>query len=101
MPPSRRQFLRTAAILTAAGGAALVSHADEVPPPPSDHAGCAFRGEAACSLDVADRPNLCVRFICRELESELSSRPEWSATRKLARELGETFTRFAKLREQP
>ncbi len=36
MPPTRRQFLRTAAVLTAVGGAALVGHADEVPPPPSD-----------------------------------------------------------------
>jgi len=73
------------------------------PPPPTDHAGCAFRGEYGCSLDVADRPNLCVRFFCRELEAELAVRPEddRTRTRKLARELGETFTRFAKLRASP
>lgn len=71
------------------------------PPPPSDHAGCAFRGPEGCSLDVADRPNLCVRFVCRELEAELAGRPEWSRAKKLARELGETFARFAALRESP
>lgn len=68
-------------------------------PPPSDHAGCAFRGERGCSLDVADRPNLCVRYICRELEGELS--PRWTSVRPLARELGETFARFVKLRAEP
>jgi hypothetical protein len=67
-------------------------------PPPSDHAGCAFRGPEGCSLDVADRPNLCVRFVCRELDAEVSATPEAKATKALARALGDTFARFAALR---
>jgi hypothetical protein len=70
-------------------------------PPPSDHAGCAFRGPEGCSLAVVDRPSLCVRFLCRELEAELSSSSEWPRVKKLRRALGETFTRFANLRAQP
>jgi hypothetical protein len=66
-------------------------------PPRSDHAGCAFRGPEGCSLDVADRPNLCVRFICRELDGELAERDEFSVVKKLARELGMTFARFSSL----
>lgn len=64
-------------------------------PPRSDHAGCAFRGPEGCSLDVADRPNLCVRFICRELEAELVERGEMHHAKRLARELGTTFAQFS------
>ena len=67
-------------------------------PPRSDHHGCAFRGPEGCSLDVADRPNLCVRFICRELEAELAEGDDFANVKKVARELGTAFTRFSKLR---
>jgi hypothetical protein len=67
-------------------------------PPRSDHAGCAFRGPEGCSLDIADRPNLCVRFLCRELEAELATRGDLTRVKKIAQELGATFTRFAHLR---
>lgn len=67
-------------------------------PPRSDHSGCAFRGPEGCSLDVADRPNLCVRFICRELEAELAPRDTFPGVKVLARELGETFARFSRAR---
>ena len=69
-------------------------------PAPSDHAGCAFRGPEGCSLDVADRPNLCVRFVCRELEAELVDNDtcDWPRAKKVARELGDTFTKFEKAR---
>jgi hypothetical protein len=67
-------------------------------PPEGDHAGCAFRGPAGCSLDPADRPNICVRFICRELDEELEVRGDRRAVRAIAAALGEAFERFRRLR---
>ena len=74
-----------------------------VPPPPGDHAGCAFRGPAGCSLDVADRPSLCVRFVCRELDDELREQGgpgDRRALKALAAELGRTFERWRRLRSE-
>jgi hypothetical protein len=65
-------------------------------PPRSDHAGCAFRGPEGCSLGVADRPNLCVRYVCRELEAELVERGTLTEVKKVARDLGRTFDQFAR-----
>lgn len=67
-------------------------------PPRSEHAGCAFRGPEGCSLEVADRPNLCVRYLCRELEGELRERGSLTSVKAIARRLGETFERFARVR---
>jgi hypothetical protein len=67
-------------------------------PPRSDHAGCAFRGPAGCSLDVADRPNLCVRYVCRELGAELVESGASTPAKALARDLGSTFDRFVRAR---
>jgi hypothetical protein len=67
-------------------------------PPGGDHAGCAFRGPQGCSLDARDRPNLCVRFACRELEAELRARGEWDRVRALTRRLETTFARFRETR---
>jgi hypothetical protein len=48
---------------------------DLSPPPRADvHAGCAFRGEHSCALDVAHRPARCVRYICDGLWRELHAR---------------------------
>jgi hypothetical protein len=69
--------------------------------PSGDHAGCAFRGEHGCSLDVVDRPTLCVRYICRELERELTRRGDVRAVKALASELGKVFARFVKLTTPP
>ncbi len=66
--------------------------------PRTDHAGCAFRGPVGCSLEVADRPNLCVRYLCRSLEGELAERGDLADAKKLAGALGETFTRFSRTR---
>jgi hypothetical protein len=68
-------------------------------PPSGDHAGCAFRGPEGCSLDAVDRPNLCVRFACRELEAELRASGEWTRVRALTRRLEQTFARFVKARD--
>jgi hypothetical protein len=65
-------------------------------PPAGDHAGCAFRGPEGCSLDAQDRPSLCVRFVCRELEGELRESGEWARVRALTRTLETTFARFVK-----
>ena len=50
------------------GGHCCGTRGERLSPPAGDHAGCAFRGPDGCSLAPADRPSLCVRYICRELE---------------------------------
>jgi hypothetical protein len=67
--------------------------------PGGDHAGCAFRGPTGCSLHPADRPNLCVRFVCRELEGELRDSGRWAEVRALTRRLEQTFAKFVKARD--
>jgi hypothetical protein len=67
-------------------------------PPDGDHAGCAFRGPAGCSLAPADRPNICVRFICRELDEELDERGDRRDVKAIAAELGRVFERWRRLR---
>jgi len=44
------------------------------PPGPDAHAGCAFRGAHACSLDVEHRPARCVHYACDALRAELHRR---------------------------
>jgi hypothetical protein len=68
-------------------------------PPASDHAGCAFRGPEGCSLDPRDRPALCVRYVCRDLEAELRERGRFAAIKALRAELGAAIERFDRLRE--
>jgi hypothetical protein len=68
--------------------------------PDGDHAGCAFRGPEGCSLDPRDRPSLCVRFVCRELEGELRASGDWTRVRALTHRLETTFARFVKAREK-
>lgn len=71
----------------------------DLSPPAGDHAGCAFRGPQGCSLAPADRPTLCVRFVCRELEDELRERGDLREIKALASALGRTFERYRRLRE--
>jgi hypothetical protein len=66
--------------------------------PAGDQAGCAFRGPTGCSLAVSDRPNICVRFICRELDEELRERGDVRAVKAIAAELGKAFERWRRLR---
>jgi hypothetical protein len=68
-------------------------------PPAGDFAGCSFRGPTGCSLEVDDRPSLCVRYLCRELEAELRERGDLPAIKAIAREMVDAFTRFSKARE--
>lgn len=78
----------------AAGG----TRAPHLRPPDGDHAGCAFRGPQSCSLDARDRPTLCVRFVCRELEAELRARGDWARLRGATRRLEDEFARFVRAR---
>lgn len=66
--------------------------------PLGDHAGCAFRGPTGCSLAIADRPAICVRYLCRELEGELGERGDLKALKRLASTLAAAQARHAKLR---
>jgi hypothetical protein len=72
------------------------TRAHDLQAPSGEHAGCAFRGPTGCSLDAQDRPNLCVRFTCRELEAELRASGDWARVRALTRQLDQTFARFVK-----
>lgn len=74
--------------------------ARELTPPAGDHAGCVFRGPTGCSLAPADRPNLCVRFLCISLRAELLASPAWPTISALAAELARTQRRFEALLEE-
>ena len=66
--------------------------------PRAAHVGCAFRGPAGCSLEPTDRPCLCVRYTCRELDGELSKRADRFAITRLQAELRAGFERFVACR---
>lgn len=68
--------------------------------PDGDHAGCAFRGETGCTLDAEDRPSICVRFVCRELEAELREGDRWLAVRAQTKRLEQAFARFSDARDR-
>jgi hypothetical protein len=67
-------------------------------PPAGDVAGCAFRGPLGCSLEVVDRPNLCVRFVCMELQGELRERGDLREIKAIGAALTRAFERFRRLR---
>jgi hypothetical protein len=71
----------------------------DLDPPAGDHAGCAFRGPTGCSLGPADRPSICVRYVCLELRAELKEREDWKEVSRLAAELRDEHARFVALRE--
>lgn len=73
---------------------------ERLEPPRSDHAGCAFRGPRGCSLEAADRPNLCVRYLCRDLERELGDRGDRAEIKALAAQIDVAFRRFQRLRQR-
>lgn len=69
-------------------------------PPRARQAGCVFRGSKGCSLKVAHRPCLCVRFVCGELQRELETRGDRAAIARLQNELRLVFDRFVQQRNQ-
>ncbi len=72
----------------------------QLKPPRTEQSGCAFRGPSGCSLEAAHRPSLCVRFVCRELQSELDQRADGPANAMLREELRIEFARFVEQRQQ-
>lgn len=66
----------------------------KVPVPRDDHAGCVFRGSTGCSLAPADRPTICVRYLCNDLRRELRARPDWPEIAAIARDLADTYRRW-------
>ena len=69
-------------------------------PPRANQAGCVFRGPKGCSLKVAHRPCLCVRFVCSELWSELDKRGNCAAIVQLQDELRLAFDSFVQQRSE-
>jgi hypothetical protein len=57
-------------------------------------AGCAFRGSTGCSLEVAHRPSVCVRYACAGLQRELHRLGRLDEVERLARELGAALAAF-------
>lgn len=72
------------------------TRAEQLEPPRGDHAGCAFRGQEGCSLAPADRPSLCLRYVCPELREELRGGDAWREVARLGRALRDEQARFAK-----
>jgi hypothetical protein len=69
-------------------------------PPRTGHVGCAFRGSSGCSLAAPHRPNLCVSYLCRELESELERRGDGQMIAQLQQGLRTGFERFLECRKE-
>ena len=68
--------------------------------PRTSHAGCVFRGPRGCSLQAAHRPSLCVRFTCRELQSELDRQGNGPVIAQLQEEIRVQFERFVERRNE-
>ncbi len=62
--------------------------------PSGDHAGCAFRSDSGCTLDPANRANVCVRYVCRDLTGEVARRGDIAQLMALVDQLDETWARF-------
>lgn len=69
-------------------------------PPRADHAGCVFRGPRGCSIDPADRPSICARYICLDLARELRSRGDMLHVDRLCNRLTALFTEFVRQRRE-
>jgi hypothetical protein len=78
------------AVLKAAG-----TRTRDLRAPSGDHAGCAFRGPAGCSLPAVHRPSRCLRYVCSELRLELGRAGRLPQIEALGEALRETEQRFA------
>lgn len=63
-------------------------------PPRGDHAGCAFRGERGCTVAPADRPSICVHYLCRDAARELHARGALDEAERLVLRLGRARAAF-------
>jgi len=71
-----------------------------LPPAGSDHAGCAFRGALGCSLATADRPNLCLRYLCPDLQREVSARGDLDRIEAIGNRMEAAYLQFITVRRQ-
>jgi hypothetical protein len=71
----------------------------DLPAPATEHAGCAFRGPAGCTLAAENRAALCHRYLCDDLRRALHRAGRLDEVERLCRELDDAYRRFAKLRE--
>lgn len=67
--------------------------------PRGEHPGCAFRGPHGCTLSAADRPGLCVHYVCEKLRGELHSREELVPVEDRLAELDRLMMQFVALRK--
>jgi hypothetical protein len=67
-------------------------------PANADRDGCPFCGKDGCSLAPADRPNVCVRYLCRAVDAELRRRGDRGQIAELQTELQRAFDRFVAVR---
>jgi hypothetical protein len=72
----------------------------DLTPPRGPHRGCAFRGASGCSLGPEHRPNVCVRYACRELAQEMGRRDQASVLRSLQSKLHIALHRFVVVHRQ-
>jgi hypothetical protein len=71
-----------------------------LPPAGSDHAGCSFRGPTGCSLHVDDRPNLCVRYLCPDLQREVSARGDLDRIEAIGARMEAVYLDFITVRRK-
>ena len=74
--------------------AAAGTRVRDLRPPTDTYAGCVFRGATGCSLEPADRPSVCIRYLCKVLRHELHSRGLLDALESDIDELAQVFARF-------
>jgi len=67
--------------------------------PHTEHAGCAFRGEHGCTLSPADRPGLCLHYLCDRLRGELHARGQLDEVEQLTAKLDRQMQAFVAARE--
>jgi hypothetical protein len=75
------------------------TRARDLTAPRTEHAGCAFRGEAGCTLSPADRPGLCLHYLCDRLRGELHARGQLEPVEAVAAELDRVMQAFVAARE--
>jgi hypothetical protein len=69
-----------------------------LPAPSDDHAGCAFRGSRGCTLTPADRPNLCVIFLCTDATREVHDRGGLGRIEEISERLNQRYRALARAR---
>lgn len=67
--------------------------------PRTDHAGCAFRAEDRCTLELAHRPARCVHYVCDGLRRELHAKGRLDAIERELAELNHRVQAYRAVRD--